>query len=381
MSKIEKSKIEEWLSEFSNKTTQRIYRIRIESFFKSTGLSEAKLIKMPIEEIKHSILIFRKEQLAKGVAQNGVLSTIVAVRSFCVQLNKPLVFRKGQLGSVESDNDSHVFSNGDLKLLFDVGDTQEKAILATATSLGWEISSFLELDRNHVIKVLDHAKQNNEQFVFFSDTRSKTGEARLAVFNPLAVEWLTRYLATRKDDDTRLFPFTADGIQKLLTRLAEQSGLKTTGSLRFHNIRKWLMSRLSRAGFNEFEIKFVLGKSIGVSDRTYLQTLQTDIECKYPKLYNDYLNIAPMVNTETVKKYKELEQEVESLKEAMKVQKFNDDYRFNALVSTLEEKLGVHIDANKIVNQREEKYSEDNPNIPPEEGIPPKKKKQEQKES
>ena len=351
------SKISEWLNEFSSKSTRDHYRKRMETFFKDTGLTEETMISSTPEEIKSKVLNYRREALARGEKQNTVLSNTVAVRSFCGYLNKNLKFRKGQLGKVEADNDSHIFSNGDLKLLFDVGSTEEKAIISTATSLGWEISSFLDLDREHTKRVLDHAKQNNENFVFFDDTRSKTGEARLAIFNPLAIEWLTRYLATRKDNDTRLFPFTSDGIQKMLNRLAQQSDLKTTGSLRFHNIRKWLMSRLSRAGFNEFEIKYVLGKSIGVSDRTYLQTLKTDIEQKYPKFYNDYLNIAPMVNSETVKKYKELEQEVESLKESIKLQKFNDDFRFNALVSTLEEKLGVHIDAAKIVKSHEEKYS------------------------
>jgi integrase len=354
MSKI----IDEWLAEFTAPQTKSTYKNRIEFFFKSTGLSPEKLSELSIDEIKHTLLVFRQEQLSKGTAQNGVLGAITAVRSLCIQFNKPIKFRKGQIGKTEADNDSHVFSNGDLKLLFDVGDTEDKAILATATSLGWEISSFLDLDREHISKVIDHAKQNNENFVFFSDTRSKTGEARLAVLNPLAIQWLTNYLATRKDSDTRLFPISQDGVQKLLYRLAQQSGLKTTGNLRFHAIRKWLMSRLSRANFNEYQIKFVLGKSIGVSDRTYLQTLQTEIEEKYPRLYDEFLNINPMVNTEQLKKLGSIEKEVEALKEDMKLQQFNDDYRFNALVSALEDKLHINIDASKLLAAHERKYSE-----------------------
>jgi len=52
------------------------------------------------------------------------------------------------------------------------------------------------------------------------------------------------------------------------------------------------MSGLSRAGFNEFQIKYVLGKTIPLSDMTYLQTLQQEIETKYPKAY-EYVNIKP----------------------------------------------------------------------------------------
>ena len=182
----EMTKIEEWLSEFNNENTKRLYKNRIELFFTNTGLSEKDLESMSIDDIKHRLLTFRNEMLAKGVAQNGVLSAIVAVRSFCVQLNKPIKFRKGQVGKVEADIDSHIFSNGDLKLLFDVGDTEDKAILATATSLGWEISSFLDLDREKITRVLDHATQNKEDFVFFEDTRGKTGECRVSRFKSLS---------------------------------------------------------------------------------------------------------------------------------------------------------------------------------------------------
>ena len=130
------------------------------------------------------------------------------------------------------------------------------------------------------------------------------------------------------------------------------------------------MSRLSKANFNEFQIKYILGKAIGVSDRTYLQTLKTEVEEKYPKLYNDYLNIAPMVSTEQVKKFQDIEQQIQTTQkeiEGFKLQIFNLQSDFRSLVSALEEKLGVHIDANKLLKAHEAKYSEDNSNIPPEE--------------
>lgn len=311
------NKVEEWLEEFSSENTRKNYKSRLESFFNSTGLSEESLTSMSIDQIKHTLLVYRKDELAKGAKQNTILSIINSVRSFCVQLDKPIKFRRGALGKVEPDRDSHIFTNGDLKTLFEIGDTEEKAIISTATSLGWEISAFLSLDRETIRKKLEWAKANDMKFIIFEDVRPKTGESRLAVLNPLSIQWITKFLETRKDSDPRLFPYTPDGIQKMLNRLAVNSGLKTTGSLRFHNIRKWLMSRLSRAGFNEFQIKYILGKAIGVSDRTYLQTLRTEIEEKYPTVYNDYLNIVPAVNSEQIKKFEGLEQEVESLKKSV----------------------------------------------------------------
>jgi len=68
------------------------------------------------------------------------------------------------------------------------------------------------------------------------------------------------------------------------------------------------MSGLSRAGFNEFQIKYVMGKTIPLSDMVYLQSLESEISEKYPKIYNDYLSLKPSVDEElrkTVEMYKQ----------------------------------------------------------------------------
>ncbi len=290
------AKAQEWLSEFSNHSTRRNYEQNLAKFLRVTGMSLDGLIAISAEDLKHKILTYRAEQLQNHSEQNSILAYITAVRSFCGYLNKPIKFRRNQLGKVQADIDSHVFGNGDLRELFEVANVQGKAILATATSLGWEISAFLALERDKVTQIINHAKANNETFIFREDVRVKTGEPRLAIFNPLAITWLSRYLEVRKDKSKLLFPFTPDGLTKYLQRLAVDAKLETTGRVRFHNIRKWLMSSLSRSGFNEFQIKYVLGKTIGVSDRTYLQTLKTEIEQKYPKVYESYLNISPNAN-------------------------------------------------------------------------------------
>jgi len=53
------------------------------------------------------------------------------------------------------------------------------------------------------------------------------------------------------------------------------------------------MSGLSRSGFNEFQIKFAMGKTIPLSDQTYLLTLEEEIRKRYPKAYESYLSIKP----------------------------------------------------------------------------------------
>ena len=105
---------------------------------------------MEPSEIKRLVLEYQTKAKKEGLKNNGILSNITAIRSFSGYLNKPLKFRRSQLVCFETDRESHVFSNGDLKLMFDVGDTFEKALLASAVSEGWGISSFLEQDKDLV---------------------------------------------------------------------------------------------------------------------------------------------------------------------------------------------------------------------------------------
>jgi len=290
-----------WLDELSNDSTRRNYTYGINMFFASVEVSVDEFLALSAKDIRHLILVFQKEKRGvgrkglgkdEGVWADGKINAVtVAVRSFLSSQDKFVKFKRNQIITAKSDKSSHVFSNGDLKRLFDVGGAFEKALIATAASEGWEISMFLDQRRDVVERRIAHAEQNGQQFVFFMDQREKTGAERLCVLNPLAVECIKKYLAVRTDDDPRLFPITSDGVQKMLYRLAKDADLKTTGYLRFHNIRKWLMSRLSRCNFNSFQIKFIMGKAIGISDLVYLQTLQAEIEAKYPVVYNDYLNI------------------------------------------------------------------------------------------
>lgn len=336
-------KVSEWLSEFSNPNTRLQYCTRLMKYLEDTKTTIEDLEKSTPKEIKHSLLLYQTKEVERGKKEgkkvnNSVLSIITTVRSFCAELEKPLKFRKGQLIDPLKDHDSHVFSNGDLKRLFEVGDTREKALISTSTSLGWEISQFLELNRKIINDLIAHAKQNNEKFVFHESQREKTGEERFFILNPLAITWLEKYEETRKDKSDLLFPITSDGVEKLLNRLAETSGLKTTGKLRFHNIRKWLESSLSRANFNEFQIKLVIGHALGV-DSTYLQTLETEISEKYPKVYNEFLNIAPegmiIQDGDSKKLIEALKQRVEGLEKERDSYKAQIEMRLSKIEGAL----------------------------------------------
>jgi hypothetical protein len=105
----------------------------------------------------------------------------------------------------------------------------------------------------------------------------------------------------------------------MIKRLAREAHITKTGRIHTHLIRKWVMSGLSRAGFNEFQIKYILGKAIPLSDMTYLQTLQQEIETKYPKAY-EYVNIKParivtVVDESLTQELRNKDREIKELKE------------------------------------------------------------------
>lgn len=72
------------------------------------------------------------------------------------------------------------------------------------------------------------------------------------------------------------------------------------------------MSGLSRSGFNEWQVKYVLGKAIPMSDGTYLQSLEQEVRERYPKAYENYLNLETNVPRKAVTT---LTGEIEHLKE------------------------------------------------------------------
>jgi hypothetical protein len=329
--------VQEWLDECRTQSTRDLYVYGSGLFFKwlekEKGLSIRDFKGLSTKEMKHYVLLFQNsEPMGEGrvytskrkrgnlvrkpkpLSKNAINSVLTAMQSFCMFLEKPLLL-KGKRVRLMMDTDSHIFSNGDLAAMFEVSDTKGKAILATGASLGWEVRSFLALDRKLVENLLKKAREEKQQFIYFEATRPKTGQKRFAILNPLAIEWLTKWL--EQNPTNSLFDMTVSGITKFMGRTAKKANLTTTGRVRFHNIRKWVMSGLSRAGFNDFEIKYVLGKSIELTNLTYLQNLKETIMEKYPGAYEAYLCIlkTPQELAKTRAHMAEIQRENEDFKE------------------------------------------------------------------
>jgi len=285
--------VKEFLSEYKSKNTVRLIRHRLSKFFEWSQKSPEELSKLSPKEAKHMILQFQRDRIERGVPNNSILAYISATKTFLEYCGITIKFRRGQLVNPQEGLGYHNFSNGDLQKMFEIANTQYKALIALATSCGFGIGDILSLDRKEIESYIERARQNNEQFIFVEKRRKKTNARSLLVLNPLAIEWLSKWFRQWKGKS--IFTVKEDAINRMLRKLAERAGIRTTGKIRFHKIRSWVMNSLAKAGFNEFEIKYIVGKTIPLSDATYL-SLKQSIVMKYPKIYSRYLCITESID-------------------------------------------------------------------------------------
>ena len=305
-------KVSEWVSEYRNTNSRQQMCGRLRAFLIETGLTIDQFTNMDRPSAKHLIKIYVAEQEKKGIPSNTILSKITAPRAYMSFLGKEIPFRHSELPKLEAAKDKHQFSNGDLSKMFDVADIRGKAIISLGVSLGWAISDVLALDRKFIETLISRAKDENEQFIFFNTKRIKTSAKAFGVLNPLAVEWVSKWLAMNKSNT--IFDISEDQINKELQRLAEEAQLKLIGKVSFHCFRAWTFNSLIKAGLSEYESKLIVGKSIPLSDSTYL-TLEEHIREVYPQKYDKYFNIKPIANEEIKSKYQSLEEENRTLKD------------------------------------------------------------------
>jgi integrase len=317
--------VTEWLEECRSESTRNLYRYGLGIFLKwletQKHLTITDYKAMTTKERIHNALLFQnstptsegrtykskrkrgfKKLEPKPLSSNAINSVLTALQSFTQYLDpdRPLPLR-GKRVQIEADTSSHYFSNGDLARLYDYQDAKGKAIIAVASACGFEVSALLNLDRNRVEQEIKRADQENREFIFFEQTRGKTKVKRLCVLNPLAIQSLKEWLPQNPTET--LFDMTKSGITKFMRRACKKANLQLTGRVRFHKIRAWTYNQLIRAGLSSEEAKFIIGKKIPVSDSTYLR-LKQGIEEKYPKVYDNYLNIKPLVKARDIEEAK-----------------------------------------------------------------------------
>ena len=331
-------KIANWLDECRAHNTRVGYLYRISNFFEWYKKPVEEFLELSEREKRHVALRYQSEKINE-LSANSIAMTMGTINSFLDYYDQKISF-KGKIVKKRIDLNSHVLTNGDLSKIFMIGNTKEKAFISLISSLGWEVNAVIQLKRKTLRGYIERAKCEGKKYFYFLNQRQKTGCVRLGVLNPLALKWVEKWLDESKNKPLRrrkpnrnkaiyvsdVFDISSNGCNLLLQKLTQESQIRLTGRIHTHLIRKWTMGNLVKAGLNEWEVRFLVGKSIPISDFTYLTSLQNSIEQKYPEAFEKYLNLE--TSSESVMNLsKSLEQkDVELKSQKTQLEKLQEKY-------------------------------------------------------
>lgn len=319
MEKIENESMKpmtDWLNEYSKPNVRSQNKSAFQIYLNWIQKSPKALIaEFEQAQTRNEILRFQNYLVNEYVSPhtkqklkaNSIRAILTSVRAFYSSQKEEVRGLKNKILDAEMAHGQHCFSLDDFKKIYAIGNTEEKAIIALGVSLGWESSSFLNLDKQFIENLVNRAKSQNTEFISFDWQRVKEMKPQFGILNPIALYALGEYLAQlnkKSPNQAKLFDFDEKTLNNILKRLCEDANLVLTGSVSFHLIRKFVMDTLSDSGLNSFEVKLVLGKSIGISDLTYLRTLKNSAFEKYKKAYATHFSLMLNVNGKAI--YNEL---------------------------------------------------------------------------
>lgn len=236
-----------------------------------------------------------RDMLTKYVASlsnqksNTAVSWISSVRSFFANEAMSIKLQRGTVPAVEMAIGEHRFTLNGLQRMWFIADTEGKARLSVAVSLGWGIGDFLALTTHFINEQLKHVDEDG--FVSFDFRRSKTRARNRGILTPTAVTDLKNYL--KKVPNTQEYLWTTRttvGVNYWLRRLCDEAGIAENGTVRFHLIRKYVYALVSsRCGV--YEAKLLVGKKIPLADATYLHGLQDRLLTRYKQFAYPFLRL------------------------------------------------------------------------------------------
>lgn len=277
-------------------------------------------------------------ELTKKYAVNTARSTVSSVRAFARDTCQSLIIPHKRIAKPERAKNEHEFNREELAKMYHVADVRDKAILSCAVSLGFSVEDFAELERAQIESLVNKAISEKIDFLGFDAQRGKTKVESRSHLTPEARDSLREWFAyidkKRESEDIEemkerkegrknkllkgrskfVFPngnsehLSTHALNDVIKKLVEKANITTTGKIRFHLLRKFLMNALHDSGFDDWAIKRAMGKEIPTSDSTYLQGLNRKLDEDFAKVY-DHIKLSTYTNKNGVR-LEELEQKV-----------------------------------------------------------------------
>jgi hypothetical protein len=258
-------------------------------------------------------------------ATNTVRAEVSSVRAFCRDNCTTLILPRRKIAKAKSAKGEHEFTQIELSKMFYVADVRGKAVLSTAISLGFSVEDFSELKREFIESLVNKSLTEKIDFIGFEYERGKTGVESRSHLTPESVNslkaWFEYIDKARAEKGLEKSEWVwANGnsghlneqtLNDIIKDLIKKANITTTGKIRFHLLRKFLMNALHDSGFDSWETKRALGKEIPTSDDTYLRGLSRTVSEKFPKAY-DYIRLSGYANKNHLR-IEELETKIQQM--------------------------------------------------------------------
>jgi hypothetical protein len=327
-------RLENWLSKASTNSTRKLWKSRWLKFAKwviteSNPLTQQPYMDCGVDEVddhiradfesmpSHIFLDKYRDILVKYVASvsdkksNTAASLVSSVRSFFTNETMSIKLPSGKVPQREMASNEHRFTLDEFRRLWMVADTEGKARLSAAVSLGWGIGDFIDLKVQFIRNVLKRVDEDG--FVSFDYRRKKTRARVRGILTPNAIQDLKNYLSRIPENQVYIWSTrTRESFSYWIKKLCEEADITEDGTIRFHLIRKYVYDTVSST-CGSSEAKLLTGKRIPLSDATYLHGLEDRLLERYKKFAYPFLRLNGTVQSQETK-IEKLTREVEDLK-------------------------------------------------------------------
>jgi integrase len=350
-----------------SKNTARLYKSGLERFEKWYGKTAQEIYEehrankatgnpMLVRHFQDVLAKWNKYLIEEEhLSINSARSNCVAVVQYFSFVGEPI-----RLGlKTERTQKTYIPQIDEFQRMYAIADLRGKLILSLGLDLAWRVNDFLSLKKSDIPDL------NQECPIPIQKTTQKETEISCTFISCESVALLKEYMPNLPTDNEYLFPNTSKGhaedsiinsiIQDLATKI--QMPIPKGKRFTFHAFRKRFLSTAMSLGIQEETMYLLVGKSIDKSHEVYFG----DVKLKNAFVTVRVNNLPLIKNGNGNGRVTKLSEEVTKLQaeiDALKLQNFNADYKFNILVTALEEH-GINV--SKLIKQTEAKYSEENP--------------------
>ena len=272
------------------------------------------------EHWNQKIMMFMRWIKEQGYSDSYAVTACGMVRAFFDFHHKPLVLNRQERMKWKErirNSEDYLFSKEDIAKMARFGNDKEKYIVLVGASFGLRAEDFSSLTYGKYRTALERAEKEKTECPIPLDpisTQKEKGVKAFPFLNTDALPIVQHFLEIGKDkpDNARVWTERPSQLTVVLQQLAKRNGIDPHGSrIRFHNLRKYLIDRLSSV-MSESKWKQIVGKKI--SEGAYVSPSE---------LRENYLRAMPSIvvsngnGTETKRLVLEQGQEIEKLRADM----------------------------------------------------------------